>query len=1095
MAFATLATIVAPWLRRSLPLFLPLLLCLWAHAADPAWIVTRSTAGTGSLADAIAKANASTAGGTITFNLPQTDPGYDPASKTWRIPLTSPLPPITRENITLDASGQLGRIVIVAEREGIDHALTIASARCRVRGLAIRGFRHGLVLYGTAARHNTISENTLGPDNETALVLTDGASDNTIFDNVISGNRSIGVYIGGRQTSANTLKSNRIGCDATATTRIPNSIGVMIARSSRNLLAGNTISGNDDIGILLVGKWTEDNRIDGNFIGTDATGGKVLHNDKGIVIKSLANNNRIGGPAPAQRNVISGNIQIGLYIEAADNNIIQGNLIGTDITGRKALADGEKIQGNGVEFNTCAKGNILGGQADGERNIISGHKVYGVVYYGHCRQNSTIGNYIGTDITGETPLPNATGICVDCASHDNDIAFNVISGNLSYGMFFVTRGTEGNTLRGNRIGTNSAGTKALPNDIGMVISTGATNNVVGGPRPEDRNLISGNRQAGLMITNRFTDGNRVEGNTIGLDITGTKRLPNRHGVVFSTYPAKNVLRRNLISGNEQAGVVLCEYARDNEIAANIIGPDGAREKTIGNGGPSIVVDDRSKENMFSRPGEENMLAPAGIVYLNRPAGILQRPTGPATKRHIEPPPSGSRLEVPEIIATKPDVRTTISVNTTREAGPGSLRDAIDRCNRVSGHVRIVFDVPRSDAGFDPTTGRWRIRLTEMLPPITTSNILIDGPHIALDGGDHSVECAFLLLNASNVTLRGMVISDFVYGIQIYGANATRNCVADTQLIGNYNGVEILSGAHGNVIGGDTDADRNVVISNHHIGIRISDADSNRVSGNYVGVDQTGRTAVPNYDGICIEGRSRGNVIGGRKPDERNVASGNIAYGIDLFGAGVQGNIIIGNYIGTDSTGTRAVPNTYGVLFDDRAARNVLGGTGEGEWNLISGNTAFGAYIYNNGTHSNQIRGNRIGTDAAGKAAVPNETGVHIDGGAVGNIVEYNLISGNVVAGVTLFALYTDRNRITANRIGLDIDGRPLGNGADGIRIAFGPRDNIIGGDARPNTIAHNGGCGIAADGDDRRLNQILHNTFFNNRGPDIGLSSDAPRQP
>ncbi|MGA2499086.1 MAG: NosD domain-containing protein [Tepidisphaeraceae bacterium] len=1084
-----------PFLRTIVRCVLLLLPCI-VRAAEPGWLVTRTAAtDNGSLADAIIRMNASAKGGTITFAVPRDDAGYDPATRTWRIRLKDPLPPITRENVCIDASSVAGRIVIEADKASIEYALTIASSNCTIRGLSISGFKHGLVLYGAAARRNQIEQNNIGPANDTALVLTDGAADNTISDNVISGNRSIGVYIGGRQTAANILKNNRIGCDTTGTLRVPNSIGIMIARSSKNLLAGNTISGNDDIGILLVGKWTESNRIEGNCIGSDITGRKLLHNDKGIVIKSLANNNRIGGPAPAQRNVISGNIEIGLYIEAADNNVIQGNLIGPDITGRKALADDDKVQGNGVEFNTCAKGNILGGTADGERNLISGNKVYGVVYYGHCQQNSTLGNFIGTDITGEAPLPNATGICVDCASHHNDIAFNAISGNLSYGMFFVTRGTEGNTLRGNRIGTNAAGTKALPNDIGMVISTGAANNLVGGPLPEDRNLISGNRQSGLMITNRFTEGNRIEGNSIGLDITGTKSLPNRHGVVFSTYPARNILRQNVISGNEQAGIVLCEYAKDNEILANIIGPDASRAKILGNGGPSIAVDDRSKNNVLDRPGQENTLAPSGIVYLNRPASIAPRPALPAANRDMPPAAPAGTLDLPDILRAQPDVRTTLIVTSTRDSGPGSLREAVERCNKAAGHARITFDIPNSDTGFEPASGLWRIRLADALPSITTSDVLVDGRRIALDGNDHSVECGFLLLNASRIAVRGFVICGFVYGVQIYGANATGNWIAANELSDNYNAVEILSGAHDNVIGGSGEADRNIVIGNHHIGIRISDANGNRVSGNYVGIDRTGGKAVPNYDGICAEGRSRGNLIGGRQPGERNIASGNVAYGIDLFGAGVQENIIVGNYIGTDAAGTRAIPNTYGVLFDDRAARNILGGTDDGEGNLISGNTAFGAYIYNNGTSSNQIRGNRIGTDATGKVAIPNETGVHVDGGAVDNLVERNLISGNVVAGVTIFALYTDRNIIDANRIGVDIDGRPLGNGADGIRIAFGPRNNTIGGKDHPNLIANHGGCGIAADAEDRSHNRILQNTFANNRGPEIGVSSDSPKQP
>jgi hypothetical protein len=348
----------------------------------------------------------------------------------------------------------------------------------------------------------------------------------------------------------------------------------MLSRASGNVIGGaaegdgNLISGNEDVGILLVGKWTEANAICGNLVGVDRTGTRPLPNNIGVVFKSLANRNTVGGTAKGERNVVSGNIQIGIYVEAADGNRIVGNLIGTDVTGRRAACEGEVVQGNGVEFNTVAKDNVVGGVAPGERNVISGHKVYGVVYYGHCERNATVGNYIGTDISGEAALPNATGICVDCASHHNDIAHNVISGNLSYGMFFVTRGTEYNTLRGNRIGTDARGTAALPNDIGMVVSTGASRNRIGGAEPAEGNLISGNRQAGVMITNRFTEENLFEGNSIGVGADGKTPLPNRHGVIFSTYPKNNRLQGNLIAYNKDAGVVLCEYAEANVVISN-----------------------------------------------------------------------------------------------------------------------------------------------------------------------------------------------------------------------------------------------------------------------------------------------------------------------------------------------------------------------------------------------------------------------------------------------------------------------------------------------------------------------------------------------
>ena len=457
--------------------------------------------------------------------------------------------------------------------------------------------------------------------------------------------------------------------------------------------------------------------------------------------------------------------------------------------------------------------------------------------------------------------------------------------------------------------------------------------------------------------------------------------------------------------------------------------------------------------------------------------------------------------------------TKFTITNTRDAGPGSLRDALTRCARTGGHAIIAFNIPKSDPHFDADTGTWTLTYQDTPPPLTVSDVTIDGftqaanqrdtnphgPAIVLSGDHHSVEYAFVLINSSHVTITGFGIKEFLYGIEIFGPGSHDNRITGnyvgvnsdaTAAAGNYNGIELVSGAHDNTIGGVTPAERNIVSGNQHVGIRISDAHRNTIIGNYVGVDRTGTNAVPNYDGICAEGRSRGNLIGGAKPGERNIASGNVAYGVDLFGWGVQDNIIRGNYIGTDVTGTKAIPNTYGLLFDDRSSRNIVGGLGDGEGNLISGNTAFGAYFYNNGTCSNVVCGNRIGTDLTGNKAIPNETGVHIDGGTFGNLVDKNLISGNLIAGVTIFALYTDHNTITRNLIGTDLTGnKPLGNGADGVRIAFGPKSNLVGGaPATANVIAHNGKSGVAIESPVDTRNRISCNAIYQNRNTGIELS-------
>ncbi len=566
-------------------------------------VSTTRAGGAGSLDAALRQANAASGPVRVVFAIPPADAGFDVRTGTWTVRLATPLPPLTRSRVMLDAATQpvargadagRPRLALAAARPGLEQAITIASADNTIRGFAVGGFKYGIVLYGPGASGNTVEGNYIGlspagdvpQPNETGIIVVEGAHGNALVRNVVSGNTRIGIYIGGSDSTRNRILGNCIGCDPTGSRRVPNAIGIMIARAAGNVIgepdSGNVVSGNADIGILLAGKGTERNAILGNRIGTDRAGARPVFNNIGVVVKSLANRNSVGGAGRDEGNTISGNIEIGLYIEAADGNRILGNRIGTDAAGRRVVREGEVVQGNGVEFNTVAKDNVLGGLAPGERNVISGHKVYGVVYYGHCARNATVGNYIGTDASGRSPLPNATGICVDCASHHNDIADNVISGNLSYGLFFVTRGTEYNTLRGNRIGTDADGSAAVPNDIGVVIGTGASRNRVGGTDRADRNIISGNRQAGIMITNRLTEENVVEGNVIGADARGTTPLPNRRGVIVSTYPRRNRVEDNVITGNTDVAVVLCEQAASNTVAHNVIG-----------GSPALVVQDRA----------------------------------------------------------------------------------------------------------------------------------------------------------------------------------------------------------------------------------------------------------------------------------------------------------------------------------------------------------------------------------------------------------------------------------------------------------------------------------------------------------------------
>src|SRR5205823_3068765 len=115
------------------------------------------------------------------------------------------------------------------------------------------------------------------------------------------------------------------------------------------------------------------NQLQGNYIGTDPTGTVDVGNDEEGINVSNASNNFIGGTASGAGNVISGNNRIGVYIDRANGNTVQGNYVGVDVTGSVAIGN---VWGVLVEQSS---NNLVGGTSPGARNVISGNQVRGLV--------------------------------------------------------------------------------------------------------------------------------------------------------------------------------------------------------------------------------------------------------------------------------------------------------------------------------------------------------------------------------------------------------------------------------------------------------------------------------------------------------------------------------------------------------------------------------------------------------------------------------------------------------------------------------------------------------------------------------------------
>ena len=281
----------------------------------------------------------------------------------------------------------------------------------------------------------------------------------------------------------------------------------------------------------------------------------------------------------------------------------------------------------------------------------------------------------------------------------------------------------------------------------------------------------------------------------------------------------------------------------------------------------------------------------------------------------------------------------------------------------------------------------------------------------------------------------------------------------------------INGVSGNTIGGTAAGAGNVLSGNMESGVYLltSGATSNVIAGNYIGSDFTGKVAVPNHtNGVTIYGVA-GNAVGGTNAGARNVISGNQQLGVLITSAGASNNMVLGNYIGPDATGTNALANTYGGVTLDGAAGNMIGAPNGG--NVISGNTGNGVYLVDAGTSNNLVAGNFIGVDATGKRAMSNSlAGVYIQvaGNTIGGVASGsgNVISGNAQNGVFIYGGRTSNNVVEGNFIGTDATGgTAVANGYSGLTISNAPA-NIIGGTAggAGNVISGNANSGINLGG-------------------------------
>jgi parallel beta-helix repeat protein len=410
--------------------------------------------------------------------------------------------------------------------------------------------------------------------------------------------------------------------------------------------------------------------------------------------------------------------------------------------------------------------------------------------------------------------------------------------------------------------------------------------------------------------------------------------------------------------------------------------------------------------------------------------------------------------------------TTITVTNLADFDPGSLYQAIFDANTSSPPVRIAFNYPG--------TGPFIIRYTNAFLPYLTNQVSIDGasqpgyanqPLVWIDGSGVTSPANFgILVQGGNSTLRALRVHGFTSTGIILGGAEGGNEVVGCWVLSNQQGIVVNNSS--NTLGGLSPSNRNVVSGNAYSGIRLSGPSwGNRILGNYVGLNPTNTSmGMTNGEhGIHIVDAAETLMAGVSTARQVIAASGQD--GIHITGTEAYGNVVVGSYIGVDTTGGNALSNGQNGVYIWQAHDNRIGGTNSSDGNIISGNGGHGVSISGASASNNAVQGNRIGTTPVAITAVRNfgrgvqvsdGPGTSIGGSASGT---GNIIVGNRLEGISLFG-DGGNIRVQGNAIGVNASGTIISNGGSGIYVSGAP-GTLIGGS---NTFERNVICGNNGEG-------------------------------
>ena len=730
--------------------------------------------------------------------------------------------------------------------------LRIQSSGTEIRGLIINSFEFGIrVLSGS---NSIIEDNYIGvhwsdgTKGNKVGVNAEGVNSNTIRDNIFADNISFSVQL--KNSNNNTLQGNTIsGGTAGELVAINGSDGNLIGGSTSSQM--NTFAGGF-VGINVSGSslsGSDSNAIQGNDISSGFAG---------IWIHG-GSNNLVGGSSLSSANVVAGAFE-GIVISGPQttNNTIRRNYLGVarggNVTGKMW---GNYVTGIHV-YDAPAnviRDNIIGGlnpneaaRAEGGVPIATSRDAFAAVVIDgtSATGNQLLFNKIGIGADGVTPLINhGYGVYLLDHAANTRVEGNVISnsrrtdrpmGPAAGGI--VVAGGPGTVIVGNFIGTTASGTAAAGNDqFGVLIQAGHV--MLGGFTISSRNYISGNRGTGVVIAGTGAGNVTVQGNYIGVDKTGAKKLANDGDGILVSKASTNIKiggpgpRGNTISGNIGTGVAI-ETTQTVTVQGNRIGTNSFGDKPIGNDGFGLALL-KASNNLI---GGADPFA-LNVISGNGAAGILiAGETGGDAKQNIiannyigvsilEQPLGNRQAGLMLINAASNIIGESVGNIIGHNYGPGIyLRESLTTSNRIIGNSLIRNSavgiqahlsssntiggnsiIGNEEGGVEISGGRSNTLYGNRIENNGNFGVILNSTAQNRVGDTaqaeniitgHDVFGIYIVDSNSNTGANNQIVSNEVAGVGI--AEGNNNSIVSSSIRNNGNGVLVETGTNNTVLG-------------------------------------------------------------------------------------------------------------------------------------------------------------------------------------------------------------------------------------------------------------------------------------------------------